>query len=250
MESFLGAGDLYFDRLTSAGVRQGAKLEGACTQFALQTESEVKEQTGKGRINYGQVIASATVPGKTTVKVTINQIDAENLAVLFGGDVVAGQQASGSIDAGSPMSVTAIHDRYVEIGKESLSNIVVKDESDVTTYTAGEDYILHARLGMIKVLSTGAITDGDVLHISGDYGAVGFKKVTGGTSPILRARMVLDGQNYQTGRNCKVVVKDARLKSNTELDFLSDDFLPLELEGVCEIPEGEDTPFDITWYDE
>jgi hypothetical protein len=60
---------------------------------------------------------------------------------------------------------------------------------------------------------------------------------------------VLDGVNYVNGRNCKVVVKDARLKPTTEIDFLSDDFLPLELEGVCEIPEGDTTPIEIIYYD-
>lgn len=249
MDSFLGAGDLYFDRLTSAGVSQGAKLEGSCSKFALNPESELKEQTGKGRDNYGQVIAAATLPGKTNISLTLNQLDASNLAVAFLGDVVAGSQGAGSIDAGTPTAVVAIHDRYVEIGKEQLSNVVVKDATDTTTYEVGTDYIIHARLGMIKALSTGAIGDGDTLHISGDYAAITYEQITGGTSPIIRARLVLDGVNYVNGRNCKVVVKSARLKPSTEVDFLSDDFLPLELEGVCEIPEGDTTPFEIIYYD-
>jgi len=248
-DSFLGAGDLYFDRLTAAGVSQGAKLEGACSKFALNPESEIKEQTGKGRTNYGQVVAAATLPGKTNISLTLNQLDAQNLAVAFLGDVAAGSQASGSIDVGSPVAVTAIADRYVEIGKEQLSNVVVKDDTDTTTYVEGTDYVLNARLGMIKALSTGAITGGDVLHISGDYAAITFEKITGGSSPIIRARLVLDGVNYVNGRNCKVVVKSARLKPSTEVDFLSDDFLPLELEGVCEIPEGDTTAVDIIYYD-
>lgn len=248
-DSFLGSGDLYFDRLTDAGVPQGAKIEGSCTQFALNPESEIKEQTGRGRDNYGQVIAAATLPGKTNIKVTLNQLDAQNLAVAFLGDVVEGGQEAGSIAAGAPAVVTARHDRYVEIGKEVLSNVVVKDATDTTTYVAGTDYILHARLGMIKVLSTGAIANGATLHVSGDYGAAGWQKIRGGRSPIIRARLVLDGKNYVNGRNCKVLVKNARLKPSTEVDFLSEDFLPLELEGVCEIPEGEDEAFEIFYYD-
>ncbi|MDY0261979.1 hypothetical protein [Syntrophotalea acetylenica] len=248
-DSFLGAGDLYFDRLTAAGVSQGAKLEGACSAFALNPESEIKEQTGKGRTNYGQVIAAATLPGKTNIKLTLNQLDADNLAVAFLGDVVSGQQASGSIDAGTPLEVVAILDRYVEIGKEGLSNVVVKDATDTTTYVAGTDYILNPRLGMIKALSTGSILAGATLNVSGDYAEVNYQQITGGTSPIIRARLLLDGKNYVNGRNCKVLVKNARLKPSTEVDFLSDDFLPLELEGVCEIPEGDTTAFEIIYYD-
>jgi hypothetical protein len=248
-DSFLGSGDLYFDRLTAAGVSQGAKIAGACSKFALNPESEIKEQTGRGRENYGQVIAAATLPGKTNISITLNQLDAENLAVAFLGDVVAGQQASGLIDVGSPVELLAILDRYIEIGKEELSSVVVKDATDVTTYVAGTDYVLHARLGMIKVLSTGSITAGAEIHVSGAYAEVNYEKITGGTSPIIRARLVLDGKNYVNGRNCKVLVKNARLKPSTEVDFLSEDFLPLELEGVCEIPEGDTTPFEILYYE-
>lgn len=246
MDSFLGGGDLYIDRLTDAGVSQGAKLGGNCTQFALIPESEIKEQTGKGRDNYGQVIASATLPGKTSIKLTLNQLDAENLAIAFLGSVTAASQASGTLSAAE---VTAIQDRWVEIGKEQLSNVVVQDSTDTTTYVLGTDYELNARLGLIKVLSTGSIGNGDTLHISASYAEVNYQKITGADSPIIRTRLMLDGKNYVNGRNCKVVVKDARLKPTTEVDFLSDDFLPLELEGVCEIPDGESTPFDINYYE-
>lgn len=253
-DSFLGSGDLYFDRLTDAGVPQGAKIEGSCTQFALNPESEIKEQTGRGRDNYGQVIAAATLPGKTNIKLTLNQLDAQNLAVAFLGDVVEGGQEAGSIAAGAPAVVTARLDRYVEIGKENLTagSIVVKsmpETGEPVTFEAGKDYLLHARLGMIKAVVGGAITEGEPLAVSGDYSAAGWQKIRGGRSPIIRARLVLDGKNYVNGRNCKVLVKNARLKPSTEVDFLSEDFLPLELEGVCEIPEGEDEAFEIFYYD-
>jgi hypothetical protein len=249
MESFLGSGDLYLDRLTEAGVSQGAKIAGACSKFALQTESEIKEQSGKGRENYGQVIAAATLPGKTNIKVTLDQLDAENLAVAFLGTAAAGSQAAGTIEVGTPVEVEAIHDRYVEIGKEALSAVVVKDETGATTYVVGEDYVLNARLGLIKALSTGDIVDGATIKISGSYGLVNYEKIQGGAAPIIRAKLLLDGKNYVNGRNCKVVVKLARLKPSTEVDFLSGDFLPLELEGVCEIPEGDTTAFDIIYYE-
>jgi hypothetical protein len=245
MESFLGSGDLYMDRLTDAGVQQGAKTTGSATKFALNPESEIKEQIGKGRTTHGQVSASATMPGKTNINITLNQLDAENLAVAFLGDVSAFTQASGSI---SGEAITAHADRYTELAKEAVSNVVVKDDADTTTYVEGTDYILHERLGMVKPLSTGDIADGATLHVNYDHAEVTAEKITGGTSPIIRARLLLDGKNFVDGRNCKVLVYDARLRPNTEVDFLSDDFLPLDLTGVCEIPEGKDEPFEIVYY--
>ena len=246
MDSFLGSGDLYIDRLSDAGVSQGAKIAGATTKFALNTESELKEQTGKGRDNYGQVIASATIPGKTNIGLTINQLDAENMALAFLGDVAPLTQAE---QTGLAVTITAIADRYVEMGVEQISNVVVKDETDAETYALGVDYELNTRLGMIKVLPAGSIGDGDVLHVTLNAAAVSANKVTGSTSPIIRCKLVLDGKNYVNGKNCKVTVFEARLKPNTEVDFLSDDFLPLELEGLCEIPDGMTTSFEVVYYE-
>jgi hypothetical protein len=236
---------LYIDRLTSAGVSQGAKIAGATSKFELIPESELKEQTGKGRSNYGQVIASAVLPGKTTIKLTINQLDAENMALALLGDVVAGSQTAGSAVA---QAVTAIADRYVELGKYAISAVVVQDVTDTTTYVEGTDYLLNTRLGMIKVLSAGAISDADVLHIDYDYALAAFDTITGGTSPTIRAKLVLDGTNFVTGKNCTVTVLSARLKPTSAVDFLSDDFLPLELEGLCEIPEGATSPFTVVYH--
>lgn len=245
MDSFLGSGDLYLDRLTDAGAQQGAKLTGSASKFALNPNSEIKEQKGRGRTNYGQVIASATLPDTTDISLTLNQLDAQNMAIAFLGDVSAFTQASGTI---SGEAITAHADRYTELAKEAVSNVVVKDDTDTTTYEEGTDYILHDRLGMVKPLSTGGITDGDTLHVNYDHAEVTAEKITGGTSPIIRCRLLLDGKNYVNGKNCKVLVYDARLKPNTEVDFLSDDFLPLDLSGVCEIPEGKDEPFEIVYY--
>lgn len=243
-QSFLGSGDLYIDRMTDAGALTGFKIAGACSKFALNPESEMKEQIGKGRTNYGQVIASATLPGKTNISLTINQLDAENLALAFLGDVSAYSQEA--VTTTATANVVAIYDRWVDIGKEALTDVVVKDATDTTTYTLDTDYSLNVRLGKIKLLNQAL--DGDTLHVSYKASAVSASKIVGGTSPIIRCRLELDGKNYVDGSNYKVIVYSARLKPNTEVDFLSDDFLPLELTGLCEIPEGKDEPFEIIYY--
>jgi hypothetical protein len=204
----------------------------------------MREQTGRGRTNYGQVIASATLPGRTNINLTLNQLDAENMALAFLGDVSAFSQASAT---GATVSLTGIYDRWVEIGKEQISNLVVKDETDTTTYEVDVDYAVNTRLGLIKVIKESL--DGSTLNLTFDAAEVTASKIVGGTSPIIRCRLLLDGKNYVNGRNCKVLVYSARLRPTTEVDFLSEDFLPLELEGLCEIPEGKDEPFEVIYYE-
>jgi hypothetical protein len=166
------------------------------------------------------------------------------MALAFLGDVSAFSQASAT---GATASVTGIYDRWIEIGKEQISNLVVKDGTDTTTYVEDTDYSVNTRLGMIKLINQ--TLDGATLNLTFDCATVTASKIVGGTSPIIRARLVLDGKNYVNGKDCKVIVYSARLRPTTEVDFLSEDFLPLELEGLCEIPEGKDEPFEVIYYE-
>lgn len=57
------------------------------------------------------------------------------------------------------------HDGFSPLAHVKISSVTITDSTGTTTYTegAGNDYILHADTGMIEVLSTGTITDGESL---------------------------------------------------------------------------------------
>lgn len=248
-ESFLGSGRVFIDRLTDAGVATGLKIAGACTKFEINTESELKEQTSKGRDDYGQVLASVTLPGKSNISLTLNQLDAENLAMAFLGSQSPNDQAAGTVASGTPEAVIAHVGYYSDLEFEMVSTVVVKDDSDSTTYVAGTDYEVDARLGLIKTLAGGSISEGDTLHVSYTYAKVDKTKIVGADSPILRASLLLDGKNMVNGKDVHVRVPLARLKPSSAVDFLSDDFLPLELEGLCEIPDDGSPSFEIEYLE-
>jgi len=243
-ESFLGSGRLLIDRLTDAGVSTGYKVVGGCPKFELHMESEIKEQRSKGRNNYGQVIASATLPGKTNLAITINDLDAENMAMAFMGTKSADNQTAGTV---TDEEVVA-HPGYAsELEYEAVSSVVVKDDTDTTTFVEDTDYTVDARLGLITVLAAGNISEGDTLHVDYSYADVTRDKVVGADAPIIRCKLILDGKNMVNGRDVRVIVPKARLKPSSAVDFLSDDFLPLELEGLCEIPAVGEAPFEIIY---
>ena len=242
-DGFLGAGDLYLDRRDSSGNLTGLRLVGT-GKFELNPEAEVKEQLGKGRANFGQVVNAATLPGKTGVAITLTEVNKDNLALIFLGSVATAAQGSGSV---ADEAVVAHLARHSELAYESISTVVVTDETDATTYDVDVDYSVNARLGMIEILEGGDISEGDVLHVSYDYAVVSRDKITAGAAPEIRARMVLDGINYSNEKDVKVVVDIARLKPSSAVDFLADDFLELEIDGVCEVV-GSAAPFEVFTY--
>jgi hypothetical protein len=245
--SLLCGGDLYIDRLTSAGVETGLVPAGNCVAMSITPDAEIKEQRIKGRDNYGQVLASVTLNAPATLKVKLDQLDKTNLAMAFLGNEATLTEASGSSYADS--DVVAIHDKWVPMDKRSLSSVVVKDVTDVTTYVLNTDYELDVRLGWIKVLSTGSIADGATLHVVYDHAEVTGGRVTGAVQPTIRAKLVLDGKNLVDGKDVLVTVYSARVKPTSEVDFMSDDFVALELEGTMETPTGYSEPFKVDLLD-
>jgi len=55
MSGFLGAGDIYFDRLDDAGNATGLVMLGDSKQFAINEPSEDKTRTSQGYADYVQM---------------------------------------------------------------------------------------------------------------------------------------------------------------------------------------------------
>ncbi len=240
--SYLGSGDVFIDRLDSDNNPTGYRLEGSVKDFEIQVENEIKEQISKGRSTYGQVIATATIPGKPTVKFTLQKVSSANMAMAVLGAATAGSQASGSA---SSQAVTAKLGVYVELGHAKISNLVVKDATDTTTYDEGTDYYVDTDLGMVMAISGGAISADDVLHCSYDYAAFDYSDITGNSDPNIKVKIRFGGKNFVDGKTIDAVCFQVALRPTSALGLLSDDFMEVALEGNCEIPESGTTAFTI-----
>ena len=243
--SFIGAADAYVDLLTDEGVRTGLELKGNCTQFIPKPDSERKEQTGNGRANYGQVLASVTLPKPMTAKITFNQLDAALFAAAFFGTNTALTQAAG---AAAERNVTAILDKWVDIGNMMITAATtVKDPTNTTIYVKDTDYELNLRLGMIKCLSTGSITAGEVLNVIPTCEVIAGITTAAMTKSNVRIRIKLDGQNFADGRNFVTDIYQMRLAPTSEFSLISNDFVDVTFEGSLETPAGYDEPMKHHW---
>jgi len=243
--SFIGAADAYVDILTDEGARTGLELKGNCTQFIPKPDSERKEQTANGRSNFGQVLASVTLPKPMTAKITFNQLDAALFAAAFFGTNTALTQAAG---AAAERNVTVVLDKWVDIGNFMITNAtVVKDPTGVTTYTIGDDYELNLRLGMIKALSTGDITEGEICKVTPTCEVIAGTTMAAMTKSNVRIRIKLDGQNFADGRNFISDIYQMRLAPTSEFSLISTDFVDVTFEGSLETPAGYSEPMKHHW---
>lgn len=235
----IAAGDLYMDFLDANGASTGFQLVGNCKKFAPKVETETKENKLNGRDTFGQTSESFTRITGSSLSMTFNRYDPQLLAAAFMGSAVDQTAAAGAYTA----SITGIKDKWVETGSVGLDTCVVKDVTDTTTYVEGTDYEVNERTGMIKVLT--ADLDGDTLHITGNTLAKTGSKITAGTQSVVNVAMRLDGKNLATGANVLVSVWQVQLRSETDFDFMGEDFPELSFTGTLVTPTGKSWPFEV-----
>ncbi len=242
--SFLGAGDILLDILADDGSSTGLQVKGDSPDFTFKTDADVKQQTKHGRDNYGQVGASASLPKPATLAFTMNEVDAELFAAAMYGTSSALTQSSGTL---TDQPVTTKADRYVEIGKRMLSDVVVKNTAGTTTYVLGTDYLINPRLGLIMALSTGAITAGMSVKISGSYAAINGTTIAAMTKSQVLARVMVDGVEFSSRRDFIFDAPRVRLTVNGDIPVKGDNFAQVKFTGTMETPAGFDAPFVFDW---
>lgn len=243
-QGIIAAGDLYFDFLTGAGASTGFDLAGNCNKLIPKVTTETLENTLNGRDTLGQVGDSYTRITGSSISFAMNRYDPKIVAAFFAGSAVDITAASAAYTA----TVIAIHDKWVPILDDmlALTDCTVKDDTDTTTYDVTDDYEINLRMGMIKVLSTGSIADGDELHLSGDKDAASGSKITGATNPIVNVGLYLDGKDYVNGGNLKLRVWKAQLRAEGDFDILAKGGFPeLGFSGSMITPTGKSWPFEI-----
>lgn len=233
-------GDLYFDFLTSAGASTGFDLSGNANKLIPKVETETLENKLNGRDTLGQTGDSYTRITSSTISFTMNRYDPKIVAAFFMGSAVDITAASGAYTA----TVTGVLNKWAPIEHSDLTTCVVKDSTDLTTYTVGEDYEVNMRLGLIKIIDEAI--DGDTLHISGNKAAATGFKITGATSPIINVGLLLDGKNYISGGNIKLRVWQAQIRAEGDFDLLAQGGFPeLGFSGSMITPTGKSWPFEI-----
>ena len=239
---FLGAGDIYIERLV-AGVSQGLAGPYYANKFEIKPNVDIKELTSKGRNDYGQTLESVALQQPADFTLELKEVNKESIALALLGTNAAVSQASGTL---TDAPVVIKKGFWVSVGKEALDDVMaVKHVTGTPTYVEDTDYILNRPLGMIKVLAASAIVDGATLELTGDYDATSGTLISGATSTDVRAKFIFDGINQADGLPVIVRIHEGIIAANSAFDFLADDFAQVVLPGKMKTPTGKSEPFTV-----
>lgn len=242
---FLGAGDLYLSRYNpTTGLFDDFTGPFEATKFEVKPNVELKEMSSRGRSTYGQVIESVALPQPADFTLELPEVNKESLAIALLGTESAINQTAGTL-TDAPVTVTS-KDTWLNLGKQNITaGLVVKDETGVTTYVMGVDYVLNNRMGWIKILPGSVIVKDAVIEVTGAYGAVGGTLIRGATNSQIRAKFRLDGVNFADQLPVIVDVWEAVISADSAFDFLSNDFASISLPGRLKTPTGKTEPFQV-----
>ena len=161
-----------------------------------------------------------------TATITMESLNKENLALaLYGTSSIV---AAASATAESHVSY---HDKWIGMDNIKISTVVVKDVTDVTTYVLDTDYEVNLETGSIRVLSTGSITDLDVLHIDYDFAVQDdVQAITTSSAPQKYARF--EGLNTaDTDKAIVVELFKMSIQPLAELALINEEISQLEVEA-------------------
>ncbi|MER2545941.1 MAG: hypothetical protein ABTS16_21310 [Candidatus Accumulibacter phosphatis] len=243
--AFLGSGDLYINRMDpNTGLYLGLAGPFEVSKFEIKPNSDLKEKVSKGKSTYGQVIESVAIQKPADLTVTLSELDKDGVTLALLGTQSAVTQGSGTITA---ESIIAAHGFWVQLSKTNfaVAGFSVTHTSGTPTYVLGTDYLVNYRLGLVKVLPTGAIANGATIKVSGTYQASAGTRIAGATQAQVRARFVLDGINYADSLPCICTVWEAILSPDSGFDFVPNDFGDIQLKGRLKTPSGQTSPFQV-----
>lgn len=240
---FLGAGDLYINRIVG-GVHQGWQGPYEAIKFEIKPNIDIKELVSKSRANYGNVIESVPLNQPADFSVELAEVNKESMVLALLGTTAALTQTSGTMTAVS--IPTVVLDTWIELTKANLTGSqTVTAAGGSPTYVLGTDYLINTQMGWIKFLSTGAVLAGDSPKITSTYAATTGVRIAGGTQAELRAQFRLDGINLADRLPCIVDVHEGVIAADAAFDFLSDDFGTVSLPGKMKTPTGGTEPFTV-----
>lgn len=174
----LGRGEIRFDKLDPDSLKLGTlsylgeRYFGNTTQFDISIETQSLDHYDS---DHGINVMDDTVDTQIdrTGAIACDNIDSENLALFYQGQVIEVAQTSGTVSAETVGDATlgVSQGLYYQLGRSDanpqgvrgVSAVTVAETGGPTTYTAGTDYVLDPDLGTIYIVPGGAIADGTVL---------------------------------------------------------------------------------------
>lgn len=223
-----GGGALKFTPIVDGVL--GTKVEFGQTEnisFAVETETLTHDNT-ETCTTFEDMNILKKVTGKLTIETL--EISPEMLQRAYLGALNRAGTTAGAITA-EAVTITALDTAY-PLSVKFVGNVVVKDDTDTTTYTEGTDYTVNYDAGMVTALSGGAISASDIVHVDATNSAYDDITIEGFINSKLEGVLTFESC---AGNGISYVYTFHRVSLLASGDYMlksSDEFAKLSFEGT------------------
>ncbi|STZ07219.1 Uncharacterised protein [Moraxella caprae] len=227
------SGDLYARKYGSSDVFE--KM-GNVTEFTTKSETEKDELKSTGRDDFGQAIEVEVVPQPTEISLKFNTFDKHALARVLMGEAV---DIGGVPEVINETAVKASKTGWIKLNHNDIDpeNFKLKNKSKQDIEKA--KYELNPRLGMVRLLDSTGINDGDNLHYEGKTkGRKGFA-IDANTLQSIPLELYLDGKDRISGNDGVLEVAHVVLSADGDINWFEDGWWESGLTGTIVKDEGK-----------
>jgi hypothetical protein len=220
-----GRGQLFLN-LYAAGVFEGRRFIGNCPSFNLSVESEIFEHVSSTS-GIQTTDLKVTKSTKFSGQIVCDDMQPENMALFLVGSQATLSQVATPVTNEAIVVNKGFHFQLGltvsnKFGIRDVTSVVVTDVAGTTTYVLNTDYKLDADSGMIYIISGGAITNGQTIHVDYTPTAGSRPYIQSGDSGSLQGEIFFVSDNAN-GDNRDVRIPLATISPSGEMPFITAD---------------------------
>lgn len=218
------------------GSSDGFEKMGNVTEFSTKTDTDKEELKSTGRDDYGQAIEVEVISKPTEISIKFNTFDKYALARMLMGEV---QDLVGTPKTIDETVVKANKTGWMKLADTDIdpANFTIKNKSKVNIDKS--KYELNPRLGMVRLLDSTGINEGDNLYYNGKTkGRMGFV-IDANTLQSMPLELYLDGKDRVSGADGVLEIAHAVLSADSNVDWFDDKWWESGLTGTLVKDEGK-----------
>lgn len=217
---------------------------GNTTSLKLKAHSEKKERISRKKGTAGKALDTVTITKPTEISFALDTFNKTTLAMALMGAAATVSEAK------------TVHDEVVNVVKKGVwldlanrnidpTSLVVKNASGAEV--KAENIVYNAAMGWVQVASDSKnVNDGEDIKVSYKTKGGGLK-VAAETVADYDLEIWVDGFNAASQKNFALHIPSAVVTSNSEVDWLADDFASAEFGGNTVLVDGHQSPY---YYEE
>lgn len=220
---------------------------GNTTSLQIKSSTDKKERVSKRKGSYGQALDSISQKKPAEVSFKLDTFDRDNLAMVLVGEAVV-LEASAQKVTDENVTITKKGEWY-QLSRDNIDPTTIKVKNATSQAVAETDVEYNANLGLIAIKPSCAnVQDGEIVKVTFSTRNGGGFRIDADTVGDFDLEIMIDAENRVSGKNGKLHIPSAVVSSESDLDWLKDDFNEAGFKGNAVLVAGHKSAYSFSEF--